>query len=192
MFLFDWMKTILSYFGFKEKKQLLILGLDNSGKSSLLHLLSNDVMASNSQTYNGASQVFDVGTTRFETVDLVGPPGVRKVWKNTYPSCDAIIFLVDCTDNDRFKEANEELDTLLQNKSVIDVPVAVLYNKIDKTGAASENDLSERLQLMRHKTGKILSSKPDLICRPLETFPCSDVKRVGYGEALRWLAYYVK
>lgn len=192
MFLFDWMKTILSYFGFKEKKQLLILGLDNSGKSSLLHLLSNDVMASNSQTYNGASQVFDVGTTRFETVDLVGPPGVRKVWKNTYPTCDAIIFLVDCTDNERLEEAKEELDTLLQNKSVIDVPVAVLYNKIDKTGAASENDLSERLQLMRHKTGKILAPKQDLAGRPLETFSCSVVKRVGYGEALRWLAYYVK
>jgi len=51
---------------------------------------------------------------------------------------DAIVFLVDAVDKERFTESKKELDGLLSDDSLATVPFMVLGNKIDIPHAASE------------------------------------------------------
>ncbi|MGH0166485.1 UNVERIFIED_CONTAM: hypothetical protein FKN15_072596 [Acipenser sinensis] len=116
----------------------------------------------------------------FTTFDLGGHAQARRVWKNYLPAINGIVFLVDCADLFRLAESKTELDALVTDETVGNVPILVLGNKIDRPEAISEERLREGNVPLK-----------ELNTRPLEVFMCSVLKRQGYGEGFRWLAQYI-
>ena len=133
-----------------------------------------------------AMQELDIGAIRFRAFDLGGHRIARKVWRDFSVSADACVFIVDAVDRARFGEARDELHSFLDLPELAGVPVLVLLNKIDISTAASEAEVRAVLDLPG-----VGSRVPGMGNRPIELFPCSILKKMGYKEGFQWLSAYI-
>ncbi|CAA6654389.1 unnamed protein product [Spirodela intermedia] len=178
MFLFDWFYGILSFLGLSNKEaKILFLGLDNAGKTTLLHMLKDERLVQHQPTQHPTSEELSIGKIKFKAFDL----GV-----------DAVVYLVDAADKERFVESKKELDGLLSDDSLVNVPFLILGNKIDIPYAASEEELKYYLGLSSFATGKGTVKLDGSNLRPMEVFMCSVVRKMGYGEGFKWVSQYIK
>ena len=172
--------SILGYLGLYNKKaNIVFLGLDNAGKSALLHVLKTDRVTQTRPTIHPHSEELKMGNLRLNTFDLGGHITARKIWKDYFPAVHAILFLVDSVDTKRFPEAKEELEKILETPELVNVPIAILGNKIDMNGAVSVEELKAALHY-----DEILAKET----RPMEIFMVSVMKKIGYSQALEWIS----
>merc|ERR1712039_301019 len=171
--------------------KLLFLGLDNAGKTTLLHMLKDDRIATHVPTLHPHTEELMIKNIRFRTYDLGGHETARQIWKHYFACIDGIIFIVDAADRTRFEEAREELSRLLEDGALANVPFVVLGNKIDIPVAASEDELRNVLGLYSHMTYGREARKNDTGVRPVELFMVSVVKRMGYAEGFQWLSQFL-
>lgn len=177
-------KTVLSYLGLYSKKaNLVFLGLDNAGKSTLLHKLKTNTVTQTKPTYHPCSEELKLGNLRVNTYDLGGHESARKVWNDYFPAVDGIIFLVDSADKKRFDEAAEELEKICSMESISKLPIVVLGNKVDMDGAVKEYELRQALNF---------DSIKQKGSRQMELYMCSITKDAGYDKALQFMEKELK
>lgn len=172
--------TVLGYLGLYNKKaNIVFLGLDNAGKTALLHVLKNDRVTQTRPTIHPHSEELKMGNLKLNTYDLGGHTTARKIWKDYFPAVHAILFLVDSVDVGRFPEAYDELEKILATPELVNIPIAILGNKIDMAGSVPIEELKEALhydELLTRET------------RPMEIFMVSVAKKIGYSAALEWIS----
>jgi len=178
MFLLDWLTSLLRLLGLSSKKaRIVILGLDNAGKSTLLHKLCNQEVRAFVPTTKAHAKTFSLGSITFTAWDLGGHEQVRDLWEEYYSGADAIVFMVDSADHDRFDEAKNEMEQILASPDIVDVPILVLANKNDVENCSHKEAISKHLGLEDADEN-----------RDIDVFSCSLVNNVGYVEGFRWLS----
>jgi len=179
MFFFDWLWEVLYQLGFlKKEATILLLGLDNAGKTTLLHKLKYGAIRSFVPTQRAQLEEIVLGNVKFCTWDLGGHRQVRNLWKDYYFDADAIIFLVDSSDTERMLEAKEELHCLLKDSDLNDTLFVVLGNKTDLPSSLTQQQLIEALELSSFMKE----------AQSLQIFMCSLINDTGYQSAFQWLS----
>lgn len=69
--------------------------------------------------------------------DIGGQKAIREYWSNYFPHTDGLVYVIDSADEKRVREAGDELESLLLEKDLINVPLLIFANKQD-LGAALE------------------------------------------------------
>ena len=210
--MWDWLGAILAWLGFGSKSATIAtVGLDNAGKSTLLHRLATGSLAELPPTTTAHSREFSAANVTFKAWDLGGHESWRKMWETFVLGAHAVLFLIDSVDADRLDEARDELDGIFDVvaeqvlRTSEAIPIAVLLNKRDLGDAIAVETLVERLGLdaLAASTTDVLvhvveaaaegsgGAAPLALHRvPLDVriFPCSVLRGSGYTEALAWLA----
>jgi ADP-ribosylation factor-like protein 3 len=80
--------------------------------------------------------------------DIGGQKAIRPYWKNYYENTDGMVFVVDSSDEERLKECTDELNSLLVEEGLANVPVLVYANKQDLQFALEAEEILNTLSLM--------------------------------------------
>jgi len=191
MCVFDWFWATLSSLGlYNVTGKLVFLGLDNAGKTTLLHMLRDDVMKYYLPTQKPTMEELTMGNIKFRTYDLGGHEIARRIWREYYTDVDAVVFMVDAADSKRFGEVKKELDELLSDQELASVPFVILGNKIDDPDAVDETQLRAALGLS-HTYGKAVGGPKVPNVRPVEVFMCTVANRQGYKEGFQWVSQFI-
>jgi len=90
------LKRLTAALSKKDKDvHILVLGLDNSGKSSLIQHIKPKKYQGKAATYEATPTVNNLAITCF---DMSGQSRYRSLWEHYYVQVEAIIFVVDSTD----------------------------------------------------------------------------------------------
>lgn len=182
---------VLSILGLYYKEvRIAFLGLENAGKTTLMRMLVEGKYIQKMPTHKSYMKEVTIEGLSFQAFDLDQYMITRYTWKDYCIAAQAIIFLVDASSPGRFGQAKEELDRVLSMPELVELPIAILGNKIDRKGAVNEEQLREALGLSLEKTGKTsckMQSKEVQNSRPIEVFMCSIANGKGYKEAFQWL-----
>ena len=115
------------------------------------------------------------------------------LWPAYFATVDAVVFVIDCTDKERFEEAAGLLSGLFSNARLAGVPFLILGNKAECKTAASESQLRCAFQLTGQLSGK--DSRRQALppgARAIELFMTSVFRRQGFREGFAWLARHIR
>lgn len=145
----------------RRKLSMVLLGLDAAGKTSILYKLATGEPAA----YTAPTVGFNVRTVNgraceLNTWDVGGQQKIRPLWRHYLADADVLLFVVDAVDEDRFYEAKEELQKIVEAdlskpKKSKPLPIAVLANKQDMGGARTGAELTVELGLR-----ELLAARP--------------------------------
>ena len=114
----------------REKKvTLVLLGLDNAGKTTLLHTIMGEVPDYVGPTYGFTNETFAESAFTISVYDVGGGKRIRSIWGKYLAEVHGAVFVVDAADPGRFEEAKEVLLETLSNPYLSSKPILILANK---------------------------------------------------------------
>ncbi|KAH6858970.1 ADP-ribosylation factor family-domain-containing protein [Alternaria rosae] len=158
----------------KKEIRILILGLDNAGKTTLLYRLKIGEVVTTIPTI-GSLPITHNHHLTLPTQDLGGQTSIRPYWRCYYANTAAVIFVIDSTDIERLTTASEELRGMLNEEELRDAALLVFANKQDQPGAKGAGEISEALKL-----GELKDRNWSIVA-------CSAVDGRGVQEGMDWL-----
>lgn len=203
-------KSVYLHATSKEEYSILLLGLDNAGKTTLLEQIKSmynaeyDAKLNTVPTVGQNVSLIDLPEMYLRIWDVGGQHTLRGLWQSYYSSCHAIVFVIDSTDigdadisrlSEDITKANDEgrldecklvLEDVLQNDVTEGVPILVLANKQDR------EDCVEVVRIKEGLVKKVFEGEKGQNVRDSRVLPLSALTGTGVKEAVEWLCSRVK
>merc|ERR1712061_569175 len=131
----------------EKEARILMLGLDNAGKTTILKKLSEEDISHimPTQGFNIKSLVHE--GFKLNVWDIGGQKSIRPYWSNYFESSDALVYVIDSSDRRRLEESSNELKELLAEDKLGGLPVLIFANKQDLLQAVPADEISDTLAL---------------------------------------------
>ncbi|MCL4129335.1 UNVERIFIED_CONTAM: hypothetical protein GTU68_010044 [Idotea baltica] len=186
------MDCISTYFkkGQKEEYFVLILGLDNAGKTTYLEAAKSKLI----RGYKGlkperitSTVGQNVGTITYGGIklnfwDLGGQEELQPLWEKYYAESHAIIYVVDSADRERMSDSKEVFDRMIASGNLQGVPLLVLANKQDIPDCMGVREVKPVFNQAAELIGR----------RDCMVMPVSALTGAGVDEGIDWLVECIK
>eukprot|EP00201_Polytomella_parva_P021940 CAMPEP_0175046120 /NCGR_PEP_ID=MMETSP0052_2-20121109/4844_1 /TAXON_ID=51329 ORGANISM="Polytomella parva, Strain SAG 63-3" /NCGR_SAMPLE_ID=MMETSP0052_2 /ASSEMBLY_ACC=CAM_ASM_000194 /LENGTH=174 /DNA_ID=CAMNT_0016309811 /DNA_START=102 /DNA_END=626 /DNA_ORIENTATION=+ len=161
-----------------KKVNVLVVGLDNSGKTTIIERLKPSAKQSLevAPTVGFSVDEFKKGALTFQVFDMSGAGRYRSLWEEYYREAEAVIFVIDSGDKIRTVVAKDEIDQMLRHPQLRKVPILFFANKKDLPTALTPVELACALQL------------EDIRDRPWQIVPSNALLGEGLDAGTDWLA----
>ncbi|SCU85071.1 LADA_0D05534g1_1 [Lachancea dasiensis] len=181
--MFHLAKGLYANWNRKEQYSILILGLDNAGKTTFLEMLKKEY-SKNSKSPDRITPTVgqNVATIPVESSvlkfwDVGGQESLRTLWPEYYRQAHGIIFVIDSADRARLEECCTTLRSVVANEDVEGIPVLMLANKQDRDDRMEVQDIKEVFNKIAEHLG----------ARDSRVLPISALTQDGIKEAAEWI-----
>ena len=140
----EWIRTLF----FKQEMELTLVGLQNSGKTTLVNVIATGGFSEDMiPTVGFNMRKVTKGKVTIKLWDLGGQPRFRSMWERYCRGVSAIVYVVDSADAENIATSKSELHDLLAKPALEGIPTLVLGNKNDLSVSIGVDELIERLSL---------------------------------------------
>jgi small GTP-binding protein len=160
-----------------KKERIVMLGLDNAGKTSILYKLKLGEDIQTTPTIGFNVETIKKNGIVLNVWDLGGQQKIRSLWAHHLKDAIGLIFVIDSNDQSRFDESIRELTQLLKDAQLAKAHVLVLLNKQDIPSATPAQEI---IDLVKQRTN--ITERDHLF------MACSAITGDGLEEAITWLA----
>jgi len=159
----------------QKKLEVVLVGLENSGKTTLLSVLADGRPMETAPTIGLNVKMVKRGGVQMKCWDLGGQSQYRQEWGRYTRGCNVIIFVIDASAMHLLPDAKAELHRLLEDRELATTPLLVVSNKIDLEPHATEQMLIKELNL------DYISDNPWII------IPTSALRTTNVDKVVEWL-----
>jgi len=158
--------------------RILILGLDNAGKTTILRKFSGEPTDTVEPTLGFNIKTVEHRSYKLNIWDVGGQRTIRAYWRNYFESTDGLVWVIDSSDRMRMEQCRDELYSLLQQEKLSGASLLILANKQDLFDAMSAEEIVSALGLRTHDA---------FSGRHWSIYACSAVEGEGLVEGIDWL-----
>uniref|UniRef100_A0A8C3T908 ADP-ribosylation factor-like protein 8A n=1 Tax=Chelydra serpentina TaxID=8475 RepID=A0A8C3T908_CHESE len=160
--LLDWFRALF----WKEEMELTLVGLQYSGKTTFVNVIASGQFNEDMiPTVGFNMRKITKGNVTIKLWDIGGQPRFRSMWERYCRGVSAIVYMVDAADQEKIEASKNELHNLLDKPQLQGIPVLVLGNKRDLSGALDEKELIEKMSMgFPLRPGMLLQSSSARCC----------------------------
>eukprot|EP00961_Rhodomonas_salina_P071355 958402-Rhodomonas_salina.1 len=163
----------------QKEHRALMLGLDTTGRTTMLYKLKLNEIITTIPTIGFNVESVNHKGARLTLWDVGGCDKIRPLWRHYYDNTQVVMYFFDSNDQDRFREALDELKRLMAEEKLYGCVLLVWANKQDLPNAmpAAEIKAAVAAELGTEQTVWIR----------WEVFGCSVITGDGMEEGLDWM-----
>ena len=159
----------------ERELRLLILGLDNAGKTTILKKFLGEDTSEIAPTLGFQIKTVEHANFKLNFWDVGGQTTIRSYWRNYFEHTDGLIWVVDSGDRLRLEDCKAELHKLLLQEKLAGATLMVFCNKQDVAGALTPAEIKDVLELDKIEN------------RHWSIVPCSAVTGSGLLEGIDFI-----
>jgi len=141
----------------KEREmRVLMLGLDNAGKTTIVKKFNQDDITGISPTLGFNIKSLEHRGYILNIWDVGGQQCLRSYWRNYYEHTDGIIWVVDSNDVQRLEMCKNELHTMLLEERLAGATLLIFANKQDIPTAMSIQQVLGAIEANRDRNVQLI------------------------------------
>ncbi|XP_032187320.1 ADP-ribosylation factor-like protein 5A [Mustela erminea] len=131
-----------------QEHKIIIVGLDNAGKNTILYQVSMNEVVHTSPTIGSNVEEIVINNTCFLMWDTGGQESLWS-WNTYYTNTEFVIVAVDSTDREKISVTGEELYKMLAHEDVQKAGLLIFANKQDVKECMTIAEISQFLKLKK-------------------------------------------